>query len=65
MPNLQGYRTLIVSALTALVAVASFIAQVAADVGPLDQQTSVSMLLLAIVMAVLRLVTKTPPGSAP
>jgi hypothetical protein len=63
---LVGYRTYLVSGLAGLVGIASFILAVAGNMGPLDAQTSGGVIVVAILMAVLRTVTKTPPlQSAP
>lgn len=58
MPNLTGFRTLIVAALALLWAVFD---KIGVPV-PLDDQEAIATGVLAIIMVILRFVTKTPIG---
>lgn len=63
--NLKGWRTFILSALGIAGALAMFIAHVAGALGPVDPNTmSAGALLYAVAVAVLRVVTSTPPGQS-
>lgn len=62
---MKGYRTYIVSAITIVAALASFVADVVVDIGPITPEMSGTAIVLALVMALLRTITTTPPGKPP